>query len=343
MKRAHGFTMIEMTIVLVMIGILTAALAPALLRQHANTMEARDREALLAVKTSLTSYMTTFGGIPDPVSGTSAVPVVAALDVNNWGAFGDGTSNPFRLDVNDALKLTAITAAGGAASGDRVIFCQAVAQELSKLQAAMQVSGPRICTATSGNPGCAADANSTPVAFVLYSTGNDRRPNQANADPAAANTTVSRYYENDRRGINNSPGTDHYDDQMMSYPLSAAMRDCREKMAILPEVIACAPGEKYLGTVINKDPINANVYIYTFLLPDGITTSPSQTVTVNPNTLSYANTCVNDLKVRGPLIADPAVPVPLTVATDKNGDGRLDGEITTTTAAGTTTAAFTAQ
>ncbi len=55
-NRALGFTMIEMTIVLIMIGILTASLAPLILRQHNNTMEERDRVALENAKTAIINY-----------------------------------------------------------------------------------------------------------------------------------------------------------------------------------------------------------------------------------------------------------------------------------------------
>lgn len=67
MRRLTGFTMVEMTIVLIMIGILTAALAPLLLRQHTNTMEEKDRVALEEAKVAIISYAMTSGGVPDPL------------------------------------------------------------------------------------------------------------------------------------------------------------------------------------------------------------------------------------------------------------------------------------
>ncbi|MEJ1959819.1 MAG: type II secretion system protein [Nitrosomonadales bacterium] len=127
MKLKTGFTMIEMTIVLIMIGILTAALAPLLMSQHTNNLEERDRVALTNAKNAIISYATTFGGIPDPqnadASGnpvgsvvglmppvTGGLNPVPALGVNNWGVFGSNTTNQFQMDVNDSLKLSCINA-----------------------------------------------------------------------------------------------------------------------------------------------------------------------------------------------------------------------------------------
>ncbi len=249
MKYQHAFTMIEMTIVLIIIGILTATLAPMLLRNHTSTMEERDRLALEEAKTAIINYAISFGGIPDPVAG--AMPAVTAFGVNNWGAFG-GTTNPFRLDVNDTLKSSCVndanpatcpTTPGSSTGGDRVVFCQAVNAQMTTTAP----SGlPQVCldTADRTSSACAA---ASPAAFVLYSTGTDRRPDQENNEASTVGTMLNnRIYENDKRGINNSPGVDHYDDQVMSYPASAFARDCREKMGVAPEAMNCWTGRKSL-------------------------------------------------------------------------------------------------
>jgi len=317
MKSKRGFTMLEMAIVLIMIGILTASLTPLLLRQFTNSKEDQDRQALLAAKTAIISYATSFGGIPNPgnpaVIGTvsGVMPSVAAFGVNNWGAFG--STNPFQMDVNDSLTSSVITASSvGAAStvgGDKVVFCQAVNAQM--ITAAP--NSPKICQ--DFNDHTSACTSVSPVAFVLYSTGNDRTANQENA-------LNLRIYENDTRGINNSNdiAADHYDDQVMSYPLSALVRDCRERMNVLPEVMACTPGYKYVGSVFNNvDTSVASSVGYTLT---GVVTASS----VPANNTVYINQCVTRTAMMA-VGTQSGVPIS---TNDTNADGRVDFVITGT-------------
>ena len=309
MKRHNGFTMIEMTIVLIMIGLLTAAIAPLLMNQHTNSMEERDRVALTNAKMAIINYAESFGGIPNPqgvtgillATGVGQMPPVTgglnpipALGVNNWGAFGSSTTtpgintiNPFQMDVNDKLRSSVITAAAVLVNvPPKVYFCQSVNYQLTIANATPPtkpdnatsylgyfngsnnpspgLSGPRVCQNTASNrsadvndPICtvasvAVPTTSVPVAFVIFSTGNNRIADLANSgsqgSPLVAINTAppayDRFYENDTRGINNSnnvPG--HYDDQLMSYSLSAFASDCQQKMNVLPAVMACQPGQ----------------------------------------------------------------------------------------------------
>ena len=321
-KSKRGFTMVEMAIVLIMIGILTASLAPLILRQHTNSQEGIDHQALLDAQTAVINYAITFGGIPDPVlvNGASTVPNVSAFGVNNWGAFGDGTTNPFRLDVNSTLTSSNIlTAIGGTASsvgGERVTFCQAVNAAMSSVTAQY----PQVCSDYTTNHLGVATACTTaaPVAFVLYSTGNNRVADQGNA-------LTGRIYENDKRGINNSTSTtDLYDDQVMSYPLTALARDCREKMGVAPEVMSCPAGQKYVGSLTNNYTAATNGASYGYAPPP---TSP-----VPANFTLYINSCQARTT---PLWVNPdyansasAVQVGGLSATlkdlDMNNDGRVD-------------------
>ena len=70
MTRQHGFTMFEMVIVLVVLGILTAGLAPLLLSKYSQTLEDTDRRALTDAQTAIINYAVGFGGIPDPIDAT---------------------------------------------------------------------------------------------------------------------------------------------------------------------------------------------------------------------------------------------------------------------------------
>lgn len=325
---SSGFTLIEMTLVLIMIGILTASLAPILLRGHGSTLEARDRLALEEAKTAIITYAITFGGIPNPGGDIAAVsgvmPGLSAFGVNHWGAFGSSNlTNPlqfFQLDVHDTLRSSAITlisnGVGTPDFGDRVVFCQAV-------NAAIAASNkPYVCRDVStdhynAQTACAF-ASAVPVAFVLFSTGNDRKPNMGN-DPALG---ANRIYENDKRGINNLPGAStiasrshsHYDDQVTSYSLSALARDCREKMGIAPEVMNCAAGQKYVGSLSNGLAASSVAY--------SIAPTATYASMVPANFTSYLNSCFSPasyLAVSGVALAASSV-----AALDANRDGRID-------------------
>jgi prepilin-type N-terminal cleavage/methylation domain-containing protein len=401
--KSAGFSLLEMVIVLIMVGILTASLAPVLLRQNTGSQEARDRIALEEAKTAIINYAITYGGIPNPlneagvpcavatqinpVSGTMGVGMmppqvscgsntVPALLVNNWGAFGDVnnlTANylqTFQLDVSDALLsypvLLAASTTPAYTGGDRVTFCQVVGQQLSSgyctngtsptvsacvtagydwiaggycynnsTQSVIASAIPATCTApnvwyaapqlcqdskrnhislTSPDTVCTSYA---PVAFVLYSTGNNRKPDQGNDQGSTKLGTnpigASRIYENDARSINTTAGPDYYDDQVISYPLTAMARDCREKMNVLPEAMSCKPGNKYIGMLTN--PGTTRVYF-------GISTSQTSVPSfVEPSSTMNINTCYpgnNYFAISG------VIPASMVAALDANRDGRVD-------------------
>ena len=406
-KSKLGFTMIEMTIVLIMIGILTASLAPLLLRQFTNNKEGLDRTALLDAQTAIINYAISFGGIPNPLNESVATPcantsyqinpilptasgvatsgvgmmpppsslastcqnAVSAFDANSWGAFGDNTSiatplKMFQLDVSDALlsySVTNVASIPAFTGGDRVVFCQAVQQQLSSGYCSdltsptpsacatankTWISGgycyninsvvsnqnpytctgavgtwyaaPQVCQDTTGDHSSTACTSYSPAAFVLYSTGNDRKPNMENDDGTSKlGTQGNRIYESDTRGINNSnEGTIHYDDQVVSYPLSALARDCREKMNVAPEVMNCAPGQKYVGSLTNNLAAASSV-TYSF---GGVASS---SVPGNGYTL-YDNSC----QQRSATLSVSAVGAGTVANTldnyDANKDGRVD-------------------
>ncbi|MDZ4202952.1 MAG: hypothetical protein U1C96_12495 [Gallionella sp.] len=215
-QRQYGMSMFGIVVVLMIVGVLTATLAPMLLSQHTQSTEGSDRKALEAARTALVGYALSVGKLPKPVDATgvsvttgvgfmppsSGAGAIPALGVNNYGA--SGKENPFRMDVNDALALVT--------TSNPKDLC-AVAQAQLATPAAL----PRICQ----DDACTV---STPVAFVLYSTGSDRTANLQNDET----TIADRIYENDKRGINNSSdaGSVHYDDQLVSYPLSSLVTDC---------------------------------------------------------------------------------------------------------------------
>lgn len=314
--REKGFTLIEMTIVMVVLGILGMGFADSLVNKFANTMEEKDRISLEEAKRAIISYALSNGGIPDPVTVgaiTNTMPDIAAFGVNNWGAFGDNTNNPFRMDVNTQLSSTSVTTAAGitvaATGGDKVVFCQAVNQQM------LSATLPATCQDFNSRD-AAACSIATPKAFVLYSAGNNRSSDQENDEASTVGTmTNNRFYENDSRGINNSPGTDKYDDQMMSYPLSALASDCRNSMGVLSTVMACTPGQKYVKSVTNN---TAAAVSYTL---------NAVVKTVPASFTSYENTCFP----RTATFQAGAGPASALSTLDANNDGLLDVLITAAT------------
>ena len=248
-KKQCGMSVFGVVIVMIIAGVLLAALTPMLLSKHTYSMAGSDRKALEAAKTAIIGYAFSTGRLPLPTDAANAIidpallacnpasnpkygsvafgsagataclmppsagtgtGVVAALGVNNWGVFG--RENVFHMDVNSVL------ASLPAASGVKNLCSVAQAQLMAN-------PVPRVCQ----NDACTASA---PMAFVLYSTGADHVANLVNA----GNT---RIYESDNRGIDNSPDDPaappphHYDDQVVSYPLSSLVKDCA-KLSGLP-------------------------------------------------------------------------------------------------------------
>lgn len=232
-QKQCGMSVFGVVIVMVIVGVLLAAVAPMLLSKHTYSMAGSDRKALDAARTALIGYAFSTGNLPAPVD-ASGVPVIGtaglmppsagpgaipSLGVNNWGIYGK--ENLFRMDVNDAL------ASLSAASGVKDLC------SVAQAQMATPGAGPRTCQDFNDHTTACAVGNSAPMAFVLYSTGNDHIPNQENA------TAANRIYEGEFRGIDNSPNGPlstpqrHYDDQVVSYPLSGLVSDCA-KLSGLP-------------------------------------------------------------------------------------------------------------
>lgn len=231
LQKQCGLSMIGLIIAMIVVGALLAGLAPMFLSKHIQSKRGADLHALEAARTALASYALSIGRLPSPVdasntpvigaglmppSAGSGTGVVPALGVNNWGEFG--RENPFRLDVNTALINTT----------SPLLLCQAAQAQLHALVPPL----PQVCQDTASvNPICGSAA---PMAFVLYSTGEDHKPNLKNA-------ATNRIYESDNRGIDNTAdATNHYDDELLSYPLSGLVGDC-VKAGLLPPPPVCKP------------------------------------------------------------------------------------------------------
>jgi len=236
-QKQCGLSIMGLVIVMIVVGALAAALLPMLLSKNNQSMRGEERQALEAAKTAIIGYALSKGKLPGPVdvsgnivptgkacdasgnavgstaclmppSAGTGTGVIPTLGVNNWGVYGSSSSNQFRMDVNDAF------ASLGAASSVKDLC--SVAQK--QLAASTSSTAPGVCQDTSSLT-TASCSSTAPVAFVLYSTGSDRKPNLKNAG-------TNRIYESDNRGIDNTAGATYYDDQVVSYPLSGLVNDC---------------------------------------------------------------------------------------------------------------------
>ena len=334
-QQQCGLSIIGLVIVLMIVGALAATLLPMLLSKHNQSVTGMDRKALEAARTAIIGYaLSNNGKLPYPVdaSGNSVYPsvngcnpnsnpkyqsvplgttgataclmppstgtgtgVVPALGVNNWGAFGK--ENPFHMDVNDAL-------ASAAASGVQVLCSTAQTQLANQTLTTM----PRICQNYDDHTTTPCDAaHSTPVAFVLYSTGSDRKPNQNNA----LNT---RIYESDNRGIDNSAG---YDDQVVSYPLSNLVSACAQMEGLPVCSLNATPSTIVSGasSVLASSCSNGPILSYNWSNPPGFASNIA-TSAVAPSvagTYTYTVSGTNAIGT-GPV----SIPVTVTVVNASN-------------------------
>jgi len=243
MKTQAGFTIFELVIVLVMVGLLTAGLVPLLTAQHARSMDQDEREALVNARAALIGYALSRNGFPAPLTSAadefdpSMRPVFppgwvitgtnrnesylpwgnAHLGVNPFGAY----RKYFWYDVRaDLLEIPNVSPPN---------FC-------SRVQAAMSAdaAAPFVCLLptveqdTTPCPGGTANASS--AAFTLVSFGSDMAPNMAHASLNLLATPPVRNYENPARAINRTrlaASSPFYDDMVVSLSLAELVRECQ--------------------------------------------------------------------------------------------------------------------
>ncbi len=221
-QHQRGFGVIGIVIVMLVVGAAAVLLPRLLLSKHTQSTQLTDLQALQAAKTAVISDALSKGVIPAPGASTPACPngsMPASLGVNNWGFFGK--ENMFCMDVNTELTSAILTPSVHTPGTTTTVTTNLCQKARVLLTNDVPTVLPRSCKDTS----CAAPAfaTSTPIAFVIYSTGTDHSANLSNA------VSANRIYENDLRGINNAPqtaGSVHYDDQVVSYPMAQLVKDC---------------------------------------------------------------------------------------------------------------------
>ena len=208
-RRSAGFTIIELSLVLVVLGILAAVLAPMLQAVHQDGMNEQDQATLEVARDALMGWIRVNQGVPcaDPAGNQiipdySAVPPVvcdpaATLDLLGVRAT-DARNRTFAFDVNENLTLAGISASGNS-------LCTALANIISPPgpPAAPTPLDPQVCASTNANTGNTACTAASPMAFVLVGRGSDRCLNLENTPASAANDAVCRTAVADNRTFEN--------------------------------------------------------------------------------------------------------------------------------------------
>ena len=253
MSAQRGLGIVALMVLLTLSGAMLTWVLPFFLPRYNQSMENTELRALEAARTAVISYALQSGSMPemaDPNPQCLAGVMPNTLDVNHWSVFssaaGGSVQNPFCMDINDALQGVTPSESIPAQRN----LCQTAREELAA-DAIAPVLGPRICHDRPCADAAAAVApTSTAVAFVIYSTGNNRRANLNHLNS-------SRLYENDLRGISHAPNAAMYDDQLVSYSLTQLIKDCGSLPT--PAVETC--GTKIV-TVSTSPSSNQSIYYF---------------------------------------------------------------------------------
>ncbi|MDH5545337.1 MAG: type II secretion system GspH family protein [Gammaproteobacteria bacterium] len=210
-QNNHGFSLIEMSIVLVVVGIILSMTLPVVRGMVKTSKYNKERAYLEETKNALIGYAFIHGGFPDPLP-NDIVPA-GKLGIRAIGPY----AKPFLYDVNPTF-LASNT------GGDMSTFCAAIEAEQTA------ANPPLIWNGTDFSD----TANSAPVAFVVVSQGANYRSDRENS-PLGDGTLADRYYEN--------PSTaeqEEYDDAVVSYSLVQLSSDCLKVAPPVVQQTACA-------------------------------------------------------------------------------------------------------
>ncbi len=234
LRQGAGFTIIELSLVLIVLGILAVALMPMIQSVHDDAMRDQDMATLETAKKALLGYIRINEGIPcvdalgDQVSG--GCDPTTTLDL-----LGVRTTDSRRMtvayDVNDTLTLAEISASGNS-------LCTALANIVDPPLPAPTPPEPSVCASTNANTGSTACTAASPMAFVLAGRGSDRCFNLENAHASAANDPVcptavaaNRTFENPTRLHSRTQDEGYYEDLVLTVTPSE-----------LAEVMGCPVG-----------------------------------------------------------------------------------------------------
>lgn len=218
-RRGAGFTIIELALVLIVIGILAVALAPMIQVVHDDAMREQDMASLETARDALMGYIRINEGVPCvDATGTqvsSGCDATRTLDLLGVRAT-DSRRMTFAYDVNDTLTLAEIAASGNS-------LCTALANIIDPPFPPATPPDPSVCASTNANTGSTACAAASPMAFVLVGRGSDRCLNLENSHASAANDPVcptavadNRTFENPTRIHSRTQDDGYYEDVVVT-------------------------------------------------------------------------------------------------------------------------------
>jgi prepilin-type N-terminal cleavage/methylation domain-containing protein len=318
LRRGAGFTIIEISLVLIVLGILAAAFLPMIQTTHDDVLRKQDMASMEAVRDALMGYIRINEGIPCVDAGgtqvTTGCDPTETLDLLGLRTT-DSRRMPFAYDVNDTLTVAEIAASGNS-------LCTALANIINPAVPPATPPDPTICDSDNANTGDVACTATHPMALVLVGRGSDRCLNLENTHANAPNDGVcetavleNRTFENPVRLSSRTQDDGYYEDLVYTITpneLAEAM-ECPAGGGGGTNFAICGAGET-LVQVSNGD--NSAMSIGTggscYVISEGTTASmgcqlESTSITVYANQSCTSNLFTNTLS-----------------GLDTNNDGRAD-------------------
>ena len=254
-RHAAGFTIVEIALVLIILGILAVALMPMLQVVHDDAMREQDMASLESARNALLGYIRINEGAPcvdaagnQVATGCDPTQTLDLLGVRST----DSRRMTFAYDVNDTLTLAEISASGNS-------LCAALANIIDPPLPPATPPEPTVCDSTNANTGNVACAGSNSMAFVLAGRGSDRCFNLENTHASAINDAIcptavaaNRTFENPARRHSRTQDDGYYEDLVLNitpFELAEAM-ECPPGGGSGSGFSYCLAGEK-LVQVIN--------------------------------------------------------------------------------------------
>ncbi len=326
MLRHHkGFTIVELALVLIVIGILAVALVPMIQVVHDDAMRKEDRAILDTARNALMGYIRIHEGVPcvddlgaDVASGCDPTATLDLLGVRTM----DSRRMSFAFDGNETLTLAEIAASGNS-------LCTALSNLIDPLIPPPSPPNPTICSSGNANTGNAACTAANSMAFVLAGRGSDRCFNLENAHASAVNDPVcptavadNRTFENPTRVHSRTQDDGYYEDLVLTVTPSelAESLDCPGGGGGGGGLNFCLSGEKLvqvINGVNNAMGIELNSACYTV---DRGTSASLGCLPENTPLEVHGNTSCSSLQFSG-----------TAASLDSNNDGRTDVVCTSTT------------
>lgn len=228
-RFATGFTIVELSLVLIVLGILAVALAPMIQVIHDDTMRKQDLASLDSARNALMGYVRINQGLP--CVDASGNPVDTACDpTRTLDLMGVRTDDSRRMSFAYDVSST-LTDADLAVSGNSL--CAALADIIDPPASSLGPPDPFVCESTNANTGNTACTAGSPMAFVLVGRGSDRCLNLENTHASAVNDAVcptavaaDRVFENPSRIHSRTQDDGYYDDLVLTvtpFELAEAM------------------------------------------------------------------------------------------------------------------------